>query len=107
MNEEFINPMSSLPVQVPLPAPGRTRNTLAVEDEREVFLRAWKQARPLHTGELAPAPMKAAPRSQMPRRARSHRLPVRDRCLRRTALADLSAGERRFFFIIPRMTVVR
>src|SRR5438034_50410 len=37
--------MQFLPVKVPLPAPGRTRNTLTVQDERKVILRTWKQAR--------------------------------------------------------------
>src|SRR5947199_2600379 len=45
--------------------------------------------------------MKAPPRCAMPRPARSHTSPERDRCLRRTPLAGPSAGERRFFFHPP------
>jgi hypothetical protein len=36
--------MQCLPMKVPLAAPGSTRNAPCVEDEREVFLSAWKQA---------------------------------------------------------------
>jgi len=37
--------MQSIPMQIALPAPGRARNALCVEDEPGVFPRAWKQAR--------------------------------------------------------------
>lgn len=36
--------MQSLAMKVPLPAPGRTRNALTVEDVRKVILGARKQA---------------------------------------------------------------
>ena len=39
-DEAFIHPMEGFPVNVPLSAPGRTRNALSVEDEREVMLGA-------------------------------------------------------------------
>jgi hypothetical protein len=42
MGEEFIDLKEALAVKVSLPVPGRTGNTLGVEDEREILLGAWK-----------------------------------------------------------------
>lgn len=38
------HPMQRFPLNVPLPAPGKTRHALRVENERQVVLRVWEQA---------------------------------------------------------------
>jgi len=44
MGQELVDLNKSLLMKVSPPAPGRTRNALSVENERKIFLGAWKQA---------------------------------------------------------------
>jgi hypothetical protein len=44
LGEEFINLTERFPMKVPLPAPGRTGNTLNIQKEREIIFGARKQA---------------------------------------------------------------